>query len=148
MTWDALRHLHKEPRVIAGWLGVFGPVLRWLVPSRRRLLLALGAVYIALKYSLRTVGQAENLLGGTPLLIEAAVLFVILVAFVFLCWLAAKNFTALPPFVRRHPQICLHAIFWALLVVVWISKPAMARREHCWSGAFLCCRFCSGASVT
>lgn len=60
MTWDALRHLHKEPRVIAVWLKVFGPVLRWLIPSRRRLLLALGALYIAWKYSLRTVGQAED----------------------------------------------------------------------------------------
>ncbi len=122
MTWDALRHLHKEPRLIAGWINLFGPVLRWLVPTRRRLLLALGALYIAWKYSLRTVGQAENLLGGTPLLIEAAALFVTLVVFVFLCWLAAKNFAALPPFARRHPQICLHAIFWALLIVAWISQ--------------------------
>lgn len=121
MTWHALRHLHKEPRALALWLRLFGPALRWLVPSRRRVLLTLGAFYIALKYSFRDVAQAENLLGGTPVLAETFALFVTVFSFVFLCWLAAKNFAGLPPFARRHPNICTHAVFWAFLGVAWIS---------------------------
>lgn len=125
MTWDALRHLHKEPRAIALWLGWFGPVLRWLIPSRRRILLAFGAFYIAVKYSFRDAAQAETLLGGTPVLAETFALFVTIFSFVFLCWLAAKNFAALPPVARRHPNICTHAIFWVLLGIAWISTNAV-----------------------
>jgi hypothetical protein len=121
MTWDSLRHFHKEPRIIAIWLRLFGRLLRWLTPARRRILLALGALYIALKYSIRDTVQAEKLLGGVPILAEMIALFVAISGFVFLCWYAAKNFAALPPFARRNPNVCTHAVFWALLAVAWMT---------------------------
>ena len=124
MTWNRLRHLHKEPPIIEAWLGLFGPILRWLTPSRRRLLLCLAALYIAVKYSLRTLARLGNSLGSAPNLAYAFPLVIVLFAFVFLGWFAAKNFASLPLFVRRRPQICLHAIFWVLLVVAWITKPS------------------------
>lgn len=123
MTWNRLRHLHKEPPVIEAWLALFGPILRWLTPSRRRFLLCLAAFYIAVKYSLRTVERLGSSLGNTPNLAYAFPLFIALFAFVFVGWFAAKNFASLPLFGRRRPQICLHAIFWMLLVVAWITKP-------------------------
>lgn len=123
VTWDRLRHLHKEPSIIEAWLGFFRPILRWLTPSRRRLLLCLGGLYIAAKYSVRTLGRLENSLGSSPSLMNAFPLLLVLFAFVLVGWLAAKRFASLPLFVRRHPQICLHAILWSLLVVAWIGKP-------------------------
>ena len=119
MTWDTLRHLHREPRLIATWLRLFGPALRWLTPPRRRLLLSVGALYIAVKYSLRSLARA-----GEPDLVAAFFLVITLFAFVFACYFVAKRFASLPGFVRRHPQICLHAIFWMLLLAAWIIPPA------------------------
>ena len=104
---------------------MFGPVLRWLTPSRRRILLALGALYIVLKYAFRDTVQAENLLGGAPALTEMIALFATVIGFTVLCWLGAKNLAALPPFVRRHPNLCTHAIFWAFLAAAWMSTNAV-----------------------
>lgn len=110
--------------MIAAWLKVFGPILRWLTPPRRRLLLCLGALYVAVKYSRRTLGRAASSLGLSWDLAEWAALILLLFAFVLLCYFAAKRFASFPPVVRRHPQICLHGIFWALLVGIWMSGPA------------------------
>ena len=128
MSWNDLRHFHKRPQVIATWRRGFGPILRWLTPGRRRLLLGLGALIVAIRIPYNHVEKAAAHV-GVPINIPGLILLIlVLLGFVFLCYTAAKNFSSLPDFVRRRPQIWLHAIFWVLLGVVWtvpISHPIL-----------------------
>ncbi len=118
MTWEQLRHFHRDPRVIALWLSCFAPLLRWFKPGRRRLLLGLGALAFAVR---RPVGrlQGSEISGiaadHATMLVVAALMF----AFAACCYFVATRFGSLPAHVRRHPLIFLHAVFWALLVVLW-----------------------------
>lgn len=70
---------------------------------------------------MRTRARLGDSLGETPGLVHLFPLLVALLAFVLLGWFVAKNFAALPMFVRRRPQICLHAVFWVLLGVAWFG---------------------------
>jgi len=38
-----------------------------------------------------------------------------------LCYLGAVHFRRLPEAIRRRPQVALHLLFWALLVVLWMT---------------------------
>lgn len=124
MTWDQLRHFHKQPKVIAAWARALGPLLRWLTPPRRRILLSLAALYVAVRFAVRTMDRAGGSVGTTPELLGSVALLAVLLGFVLACVAAAKNFAALPAFVRRHPQISLHAILWMLLAYLWTADPA------------------------
>jgi hypothetical protein len=119
LTWNDLRHFHKQPQVIAAWQRVFGLLLRQLTPGRRRLLLGLGAIIVAIKLPLNMAARSGvwSALGlnSTGLILLSVVLF----GFVFLCYTAARQFSQLPRFVRRHPQICLHAVFWIVVAGAW-----------------------------
>jgi hypothetical protein len=47
--------------------------------------------------------------------------FSVLLALVYLFYLAAAHFQKLPATVRRRPQISLHLLFWALLAFLWLT---------------------------
>lgn len=126
MNWNRLRQFHEDPRVIAAWRRAFGPALRWLTPGRRRLLLGLGALVLAGIRPWEDLNKRWP--GGTPDPTGSALLIAAVFAFVWLCYVAAQNFASLPGIARRHPQITLHAIFWTLLVAVWlvpVSDPTL-----------------------
>jgi hypothetical protein len=124
LTWNELRHLHRNPRVVAAWIRLFGPVLRRLTPSRRRLLLGLGSFVILGKLSIKWV-RDNGVTTGPPPATAASLLVVLLVlVYVFACYLAARRFASLPPILRSRPLVVLHASFWALLAVLWIARPA------------------------
>jgi len=123
MTLDQLRHFHKEPTVIAAWQRAFAPLLRWLTPLRRRLLLSCGAIVIAAKYPIEHLARIERDLGLTPNVLHGVAVALVLFGFVLLCLFVAKRFGGLPAIVRRHPQICLHGILWLLLAFLWTAKP-------------------------
>jgi hypothetical protein len=129
LLWDRLWHFHREPKLLALWLKLFGWALRLLTPSRRRLLLALAALYFAVVRPWEKHRQAAEMLQFAPRPIEGAIVIAVLVTFVGLCYLAAKRFAALPAFVKRHPQICLHAVILAVFAALWIIRPhdAMTR---------------------
>ena len=120
LHWDKLRHFHKQAGVIAAWQRFFGPILRWLTPRRRRLLLALGALIVAVRYPTRNTTR----LSVAPDLVGLTLLVLALFGFVLLCYLAAKRFASLPTVLRRHPQIGLHAVLWSLLALLWFTQPA------------------------
>ena len=124
MTWARLRRFHQQPEMIAAWLRLLGPLLRWLTPARRRLLLTLGAFAALIRYALRETAktQRELMLPAVGSL-EFVLAVGAVLAFVFLCFLAAKNFSQLPVIVRRHPQVCLHGLFWCLLAFAWVARP-------------------------
>lgn len=124
MTWEQFRHLHKDPQSIALWRLVFGSFLRWLKPGRRRLLLGLGALFVAFRQPISIVqwnGKHFDVIGdfATTLLI-ASLMFI----YAACCYLAARNFESLPNFARHRPVLVLHAVFWAMLIVLWTTEPA------------------------
>ena len=124
MTWDALRHFHRQPASIAFWRRLLGPVLPWLTPHRRRWLLALGAVVIAVTDPLQELREEREWLGFTPDTAGDALMIAALFALVWVWYRAARQFAALPGFVRRHPQLCLHGSFWAWMILVWNTAPS------------------------
>jgi len=123
LTWEQLRHFHKDPRVIRLWRSCLGP-LRWLHPGRRRVLLGLGALIVAARQPIRML--RDNAMVAGFIMDQATMLRVAGLMFVFAaaCYGVATRFGSLPTFVRRHPVIVLHAAFWALLALVWTTAPA------------------------
>ena len=119
MTWYQLRHFHKQPQNIAWWCRVGAPVLRWMTPVRRRLLLAIGALVIAIKRPFQEVHDSGERLGATPDSLSIILVVALGSALVWVCYLCARQYSRWPAFARRHPQICLHAFFWLLLVWMW-----------------------------
>jgi hypothetical protein len=121
-----LVQFHEDPKIIAGWVGLTGPLLHWLTPPRRRSLLALGAIGLALKVlvdPLKEVGQSHAWMEALTDIIPQLLVVFILLGFLWLSYRLALRFSSLPSFVRRNPQICLHAVFWMLLIVIWSISP-------------------------
>jgi hypothetical protein len=139
VLWDRLWHFHREPRLIALWLKLFGWALRFMTPARRRLLLAVAALYFAVARPWEEHRDAGKLLKFAARPIEGAIVIAVLLAFVALCYLAARRFAALPAFVKRHPQIWLHAVILAVFAALWIIPPEAAMTRSILAGvtAFL-----------
>ena len=126
MTWEEIRHFHRQPAIIAWWQRVWGPVLPWLTPSHRRLLLGLGAVVIAITDPLEELRKVRKLFGFTPDTLGSVLVIVALIAFVWTWYRVARQFASLPAFVKRHPQLCLHGCFWVWMIALWNTAPANA----------------------
>jgi hypothetical protein len=122
-TCNRLRHFHNDPAIIAGWCRAFGPILRWFTPSRRRLLLALGALFVAGTRPLKDFRKTAEFMGSRPDLLSKLLLLAAVFGFVVLCYIAARKFASLPALARRHPQILLHSVLWILLIVLWTAPP-------------------------
>jgi hypothetical protein len=111
--------LHEDPAVIARWQAWLGPLLAWLTPRRRRSLLALGALYMVVRQPLHEMVPAVDLRSpGGPL--AGALVVLGCFAAVVAVYVAASRFPSLPALVRGRPQIWLHGIFWALVVIAWL----------------------------
>lgn len=124
--------------MISAWAQAFGPLLRWLTPSRRRLLLSLLGLIVAVRLSFDDMARGERSLGvDSPDPIAALVLLAALIAFVVGAFAAAKHFASLPSLVRRHPQLVLHAILWSLLALLWTTGPG----EGLWRTVLVGCAF-------
>lgn len=120
------RQFHEQPEVVSAWGRLMGPLLRWATPARRRTLLALGGLFMALKYVLKSAAGNNPWRAweqGLPYP-AAAVLSVALFFFFFkACHMLASNFQSLPGPVRRSPQLFLHGLFWSVLLLIWLSPP-------------------------
>lgn len=121
LTWDQLRHLHKHPRTIALWRSLLGPLLRWLNPTRRRWLLGLGALVIAVKHPVEMVRSSAKHFDINSIPASALLVAMLMFLYVICCYRAAERFASLPAFVRRRPLVCLHSGFWVLLTVLWTT---------------------------
>src|SRR5262245_46371759 len=107
-----MRHFHRQPAIITLWRRLWGPVLPWLTPGRRRLLLALGAVVIAVRDPLQELRTVHKWFGFTPDTLGSALVVVALFAIMWAWYQIARRFASLPGVVKRHPQYCLHGCFW------------------------------------
>jgi len=118
-TWDGLRHFHKNPVFIAAWVRWLAPGLRFLTPAKRRLLLGLAATFVLIKRPVRAHAEATQWLGAGNPMLGKVLIVMLLLAFVCFAYWVAKHFASMPNFLKRHPQLCLHAVFWSLVIYLW-----------------------------
>lgn len=121
MQLTHLMQFHEDPRVIVWWQTKMGGMLRWLTPFRRRAILAVGGLWVCIRESLESFGPAD-----VPVPADRLGPLLVVVALLGMTWLfyrAATEFSRLPQFVRKHPQLSLHSVYWAFLVVLWTSTP-------------------------
>jgi|GEM_PF-500735 len=95
-----------------------------LLPEKRKIILLLFSPLVALQLVTKRLPELLQSpdLPDTLAAVVPAVLLVL--AFVFLSILAAKNFQRLPSPVRRHPVFTLHAINWIIIAILWATPPA------------------------
>jgi hypothetical protein len=113
---------HENPVVIARWCAWLGWALRHLTPCRRRAILAAAAVWVCFKSTLRII-KSNNLPGPADGMVAALLVALALLAIAWLLYRAAAGFSSLPLWVRKHPQLSLHSMYWGFLVVLWITAP-------------------------
>ena len=119
MSWEQLRHFHRQPKIISIWEKLFGPALRALTPARRRLLLAGAALYAVVSHPWKELVAISKEGPFSATITAWSILASALFGFFLLSYLVAKNFTALPASVRRHPQVLLHLLFWIPAILLW-----------------------------
>jgi hypothetical protein len=117
-AYRAISQFHENERLIA-WLQDRRAVV-WFTARRRRQILFFGAILAGAIATFRRQSQWKSHLSATGWL--APILAVaILLALLYLLYLAAKHFSRLPALVRRRPQIALHTLFWLIIVLAWIA---------------------------
>lgn len=121
---DVISHFHRQPAVIALWRRWFDPLLRWLTPAHRRVLLSLGAVVMVFTSPLKEIHRARKWLEFQPDTAGQCMVIALLVLLVLACYRAARSYVSLPMSVRRHPQLWLHGCFWVWMMLVWNITPA------------------------
>jgi hypothetical protein len=109
---------HEDERLIA-WLASRRWVV-WLNATRRRWILFIGAVFAGVAGAFSRQADWHEYRALMPWLIHS-VAFALLLGLVYSLYLAAVHFKRLPGAVRLRPQLCFHAFFWALLLVIWSS---------------------------
>ena len=116
-----LMQFHEESRVIAWWQANLGGMLRWFTPFRRRTILAVAGIWVCIKESRHNFTPADVPVSADRL--GPVLLVLALLGMSWLFYRAATGFSRLPRFVRTHPQLSLHSVYWGLLVVLWTSAP-------------------------
>jgi hypothetical protein len=91
-------------------------MLRWLSPARRRALLGAAAALVGVPQLFRITSSVST--SPVDVTVSAAAV-VVTCALLGLCFVASARFASLPAFVRRHPQLALHGLFWGLLLILW-----------------------------
>jgi len=117
----AISQFHENEALIL-WLERQWPVI-FLTSTRRRALLLLGALFIGFKAIQQRYLRSEGPAAAEFWLITSLT-FVILLVLIYLLYLAAAHFHELPRAIKKNPQITLHAVFWGILAVVWITPGA------------------------
>ena len=138
MNWNEFRHLHTAPRVVAAWQRLFGPVLARFGPARRRQLLGVAALVLAIRYSVRTALPGPHWFERVPQVSDWLPLAALILGYAAGCYVAARRFAALPAMVRRSPLVALHGTFWLLLVLLWNlgdAPPALRTSVAAFAGA-------------
>jgi hypothetical protein len=118
-----LTQFHENPEVISLWMRLMGPALTWLTPVRRRLILAAAAIIIAFMGPVGRALKVRSWSKASPDVISSFLVVATIFAFLWLSYKTALHFASLPAFVRSNPQLCLHTLFWGLLIILWNTSP-------------------------
>jgi hypothetical protein len=116
--YRAVAQFHENDRLIA-WIRSWR-VIAWLTPSRRRLILYVGALFAGAVALLNRHADWHEYRHAETWWVPS-VAFPILLSIVYLLYLTARRFKRLPAAVRIRPQICFHLFFWALLLWIWLA---------------------------
>ena len=117
-AYRSISQFHENERLIA-WVKNRQAIL-WLTPRRRRQILFVGTILAGTIALFRRQSHwRDHLLATTWLAPILAV--AILLALLYLLYLAAKHFSLLPPAVKRRPQLALHTLFWLIIALAWIT---------------------------
>ncbi len=110
---------HENPAVISWWHNKLQPFLAWFSPDKRRTILALAAFYVAYKMLRESIHDAGKfgMAVNTPL--EILLLCGFLFLFLWLTYKAAAKYSQLPAYIKKHPLLTFHAIYWAILFLLW-----------------------------
>ena len=124
MGMRAVVQFHENPAVVAWWCRTLGRALVWLTPpARRRAILAASALLVGAVTTFNTMARHNG--QGVPAgATGAALVFGAQFALFWLVYRAAAGFAQWPGPARRHPQLVLHASYWALLCGLWLTTPA------------------------
>jgi len=76
-----------------------------------------------LKRPVRELVKVHSWSEISPDVISSFLVVAIIFGFLWLCYRTALKFSSLPSFLRSNPQLCLHALFWLLLIVLWNTSP-------------------------
>ncbi len=144
---QAVTQFHENPRIIAwvqkpegrlalwllatalllpSWASLLVPLvlgLTMLWPTERLKVLLFATPLVALKL---VYGRLPDLTGHPYALdsfISSLPAALLVSVFFTLCYVAAKNFQALPRPIRRHPLLTLHLLAWCLIFGSWQLPP-------------------------
>jgi hypothetical protein len=134
---------HEDPVVIARCQAWAGPVLSRLTPARRRALLALAALWVAIKRPLKDASPAIDLRGPNGPT-AAAVVILLCLAIVIVMYVVARRFPALCALARSSGCTVSSGLSW--------SSAGWLRRSGAWPcsrspGSCSRSRSCCGASA-
>jgi len=128
-VYRSFSQFHENQRLIA-WVQRLR-IIVWLTPQRRKAFLLLGALIVGFRATIHRYQKLDDSAAQIALL--PALVFLFLLVFVYLLYLAAAHFQRLPGVIRRRPQISLHLLFWALLALVWLISDGAG----VWRSAFV-----------
>jgi len=117
IVFRTLSQFHENERLIA-WVQR-QRIIVWLTPKRRKLILLFGALIVGFRATMQRYVKWDDTGAQTWLVPPLA--FPVLLALVYLFYLAAAHFQKLPATIRRRPQISLHLLFWAMLAFLWLT---------------------------
>ena len=142
-----ITQFHEDPRLIALAQRPLGRLSIWLAacllllpsaafpllaaalavimiwPGQRLLVLSCAAPLVALQMAVTELARADRAASQWELMLDCLPAAFLILAFIFLCYLAAKHFQALPGPIRRHPQVILHGLVWCIIALSWLSPP-------------------------
>ena len=109
---------HEDTAVVEWWQCQVSRPLNLAKGRRRRNVLALAAVGLGTSHLFGVMAW----LGSEPPLANlasASLTIVAVFAVLGFCYHQAAHFSSLPPLFRRHPQVCLHLLFWGVILLLW-----------------------------
>ena len=115
----ALVQFHEDPALVSWWTARVAPVVGWLDAPRRRRLLALAALALAVE----RIGDRSDGPRWASWFAAAILLS--------LCWgvfRVATGLRRLPLVVRSRPQVFLHALLALACVAFWTTPAGLLRR--------------------
>ncbi len=117
-AYRAVSQFHENERLIA-WVQR-QPIIIWLTPKRRKWILLFGALIAGFRATHHRYLKWDD--GAAQAWLVPPISFPILLALVYLLYLAAAHFQKMPAPIRRRPQITLHLMFWAMLAFLWLTR--------------------------
>jgi hypothetical protein len=117
IVYCSFSQFHENERLIA-WVQR-QRIIVWLTPRRRKWILLFGALIVGFRATNQRYLKWDDPAAQTSLVPPLA--FAVLLAVVYLLYLAAAHFQKLPGTIRRRPQISLHLLFWAMLAFLWLT---------------------------